>query len=148
MAFETTKRETVMIEAECPPEMIPTLDAGSFQVVEVTMDRDGGRPSKEITMELEGLVHDVDIETSEPEREPHHYTIDDRTEVSALEDRIREELALEGPPTEMRLVLGEPQVKLLESHIEEYDTAPDSIEDWFGVTEVIEVPGPMIHCPR
>lgn len=148
MPFETTKKETVMIEAECPPEMMSTLREASFHVVEATMDRDPASPSTEIAIELEGLVNDVDVEKPEPEREPHHYTIEDGTEVDTLEDRIREELALEGLSTEKRLVLGEPQVELLESHIEKFDTAPESIEDWFGLTEVIEVPGPMIHCPQ
>lgn len=43
-----------------------------------------------------------------------------------------------------QLVLGEPQYLTLTNWLDEND-APQSIEDWFGVHEIIVVPGPQIH---
>ena len=44
-----------------------------------------------------------------------------------------------------QLVIGTLQAEALYEHMEITDDAPDSLEDWFGMEQVIVVPGPQIY---
>jgi hypothetical protein len=116
-----------------------------------------GSPS--VTVELEGLYMTDD-------RIPPVLTFDDddddsdfypmkpvpasgivRETFDSVRDRMKDFSARHDDPPR-RLVLGTPQVDTLLGFLADRDSYddPDTLSEWFGVNEVIEVPGPMIHC--
>lgn len=136
----------VELPEDAAAEDIALMETGDLRVTNVLSYEVEHGVGFNIEIELAGQV------TEMPSRGDKHevfYTAPEGSDARAIEDKIRTEISEESMFERdfRRLVLGKPQVKTLNEHLEEEDDRPDCIKDWFSVDEIIRVPDPIIRVP-
>lgn len=114
--------------------------------VDVAESEDGGESI--VSIELTGLFDSLGPLTHR--EHPTYYEPEPETLAGRVCQSIRDRIKETGIPPDpesavTQLVIGEPQARVLNDHIESTENAPEDFEDWFGMEQVIVVPGPMIY---